>query len=318
MKILLRSCCIAILLFASACNREAESRIRVGMNLWPGYEPLFLARDSGAFAQTPLDLVEYRSATQVINGFRKGAIDLAAVTLDEAVRLAAEGVALEVIWVFDFSNGADQLISKAEIRSLEQLKGKRIGVEESALGAFMLQRFLEVSGLPASDLTIVSINASEHVQAMANHQIDAVITFEPEKSQILRRGGNTLFSSAQIPGEIVDVLIARPQADRQITDAQLVTFLTEYQQTLEYLKANIATHLGLLNRRLKLPPEDLLLAFQEMQIPTITEQLMFFHDEAKQQALLDQYQQALKKRGLLPRLCACDGLFNPRFVEAIR
>jgi len=318
LKILLRSCCIAILLFASACNREAESRIRVGMNLWPGYEPLFLARDSGAFAQTPLDLVEYRSATQVINGFRKGAIDLAAVTLDEAVRLAAEGVPLEVIWVFDFSNGADQLISKAEIRSLEQLKGKRIGVEESALGAFMLQRFLDISGVPASDFTIVSINASGHAQAMANHRIDAVITFEPEKSRILRQGGNTLFSSAQIPGEIVDVLIARPQAKRQITDAQLVTFLTEYQHTLEYFQANLATHLGLLNRRLKLPPEDMLLAYQEMQIPTPNEQLAFFRDLAKRQSLIEQYQQALKKRGLLPRPCACDDLFNSRLIEAIR
>lgn len=288
------------------------------MNLWPGYEPLFLARDSGAFVQTPLDLVEYRSATQVINGFRKGAIDLAAVTLDEAVRLAAEGVPLEVIWVFDFSNGADQLISKAEIRSLDQLKGKRIGVEESALGAFMLQRFLDISGVPASDLTIVSINASEHAQAMLHQQIDAVITFEPEKSQILRQGGNTLFSSAQIPGEIVDVLIARPHANRQITDAQLVTFFTEYQHTLDYLKANVTTHLALLNRRLKIPPEDVLLAFQEMQIPTITEQLTFFHDVAKRRALIDQYQQALKKRGLLPRPCTCDGLFNPRLLEAIR
>lgn len=301
----------------SACQPAPEPTLRIGTNVWPGYEPLYLARDLAVFHQPNVQLVEYRSASQVISGFQKGVIDLAAVTLDEAVRLAAAGEPIEVIWIFDFSDGADQLLARADIPSINALKGKRIGVEESALGAFVLQRVMDLNQLTEHDLTVVPLGVSEHAQAMAQGKVDAVITFEPEKSAVTKLGAHTLFSSKQIPGEIVDVLIARKGEQRGFSDQDLIRMLYSYEQALNRVKKDIGAHLPLLNRRLKLSDSELALTFAEMNIPGRDEQLQFFHNKPHIQQLLAHYQQALTARGLIEKPCQCADLLNSSYLEAL-
>lgn len=301
----------------TACQPAPEPTLRIGTNVWPGYEPLYLARDLAVFHEPNVQLVEYRSASQVISGFQKGVIDLAAVTLDEAVRLAASGEPIEVIWIFDFSDGADQLLARADIPSVNALKGKRIGVEESALGAFVLQRVMDLHQLTDQDLTVVPLGVSEHAQAMAQGKVDAVITFEPEKSAVVKLGAHTLFSSKQIPGEIVDVLIARKGANRGFSDQDLIRMLYNYEQELNRVKKDIGAHLPLLNRRLKLSDSELALTFAEMNIPGRDEQLQFFRNKPQIEKLIAHYQQALKARGLIEKPCQCNDLLNSSYLEAL-
>lgn len=300
-----------------ACQPAPEPTLRIGTNVWPGYEPLYLARDLAVFHEPKVQLVEYRSASQVISGFQKGVIDLAAVTLDEAVRLAAAGEPIEVIWIFDFSDGADQLLARADIPSVHALKGKRIGVEESALGAFVLQRVMDLHQLTEQDLTIVPLGVSEHAQAMAQGKVDAVITFEPEKSAVTKLGAHTLFSSKQIPGEIVDVLIARKGEQRGFSDQDLIRMLYSYEQALNRVKKDIGAHLPLLNRRLKLSDSELALTFAEMNIPGRDEQLQFFRNKPHIDMLIEHYQAALKARGLIEKPCQCADLLNSSYLEAL-
>lgn len=308
---------LMLALVLAACQPPAPPVMRIGTNVWPGYEPLYLARDLAVFHEPAVQLVEYRSASQVISGFQKGVIDFAAVTLDEAVRMAASGEAIEVIWIFDFSDGADQLLARADIGSVTELKGKRIGVEESALGAFVLQRIMELHQLKPADITVVPLGVSEHAQAMAQGKVDAVITFEPEKSEVTKLGAHTLFSSKQIPGEIVDVLIARKGEHRGFTDQDVIRMLYSYEQALNRVKKDIGAHLPLLNRRLKLSDTELALTFAEMNIPGRDEQLQFFHNKPHVEQLINHYQQALKARGLIEKPCQCNDLLNSHYLEAL-
>ena len=64
-----------------------ESPILLGTNVWPGYEPLYLARSLGYWDDSSVKLVEYSSASQVIRAFRNDAIHIAALTLDEVLLL---------------------------------------------------------------------------------------------------------------------------------------------------------------------------------------------------------------------------------------
>ncbi len=75
----------------------AARSLSVGTNVWPGYEPLYLARSLGLYGQAPIRLVEYASATQVIRAFRNGAIDVAALTLDEVLLLRESRLDARVI-----------------------------------------------------------------------------------------------------------------------------------------------------------------------------------------------------------------------------
>ena len=85
----LASVCMAWLL--AGCGPRYEPPLMVGTNIWAGCEPLYLARDLGYYDGQPLRLVELGSTTQVMDALRTGRLDVAGVTLDEALTLAHEG-----------------------------------------------------------------------------------------------------------------------------------------------------------------------------------------------------------------------------------
>lgn len=189
----------------AACGQERP--LRVGANPWPGYLGLYHAREQDLLDPLQVRLVDFDSAEDVMRALRNQAIDAAAVTLDEALQLLESGYPVAIVMAFDISSGADALIGHQPEASLEDLHGKRIGVETSALGAYMLARILEKAGLEVGDVDVLHMPLADHSAAFTSGRVDYVVTFEPQRSRLLERGGHVIFSSADLPGEIVDVLV---------------------------------------------------------------------------------------------------------------
>lgn len=207
--------CGAGLLAVSVTESAPRPPVEFGTNIWPGDELLFLAADRGFFPPGKVRLVQYTSATQVETAFRNGTIDVAAFTLDELLRLIAFGDDPKIVLVMDVSNGADAILARPGIDSVRDLRGRTVGVETTALGRYELERALERAGLTIHDITILPLTVDQHVAAYDAGRIDAAVTFEPARSQIMGRGAHSIFSSADIPGEIVDVLVVRPSLLRE-------------------------------------------------------------------------------------------------------
>jgi NitT/TauT family transport system substrate-binding protein len=196
----------------SGCISEPPPLLRVGTNVWVGYEPLYLARALGHYDPRQIRLVEHTSATNVMRALLDGDLEAAGVTLDEALTLMSQGLPLKVVLVFNFSAGADAVVVRPGIDSLADLKGKRIAVESGAVGAVMLSALLEAAHLDLTDIARVPITAHEQVSSYRSGQVDAVIAFEPHVSRIRRLGGRVLFDSRAIPNRIMDVLVVRADA----------------------------------------------------------------------------------------------------------
>ena len=200
---------LTVMLSLAACTSESPSVLKVGTSVWPGYEPLYLARASGLWEPQSINIIEFNSASEVMRAFRTHSVDVAALTLDEAISLIADKPDTRIIMGTDFSAGGDVVIAQPGIKTSEQLKGKRVGVESTAVGGYMLARFLEVNQLALSDIKIVFMAVDRHKEAFSQQEVDAVVTFEPIKTQLLKEGGRPLFSSNDIPGEVLDVLVTR-------------------------------------------------------------------------------------------------------------
>ena len=196
-------------LLASSCTKEPEAPLRVGTNFRAGYEPFYIANELDFFGDNAVRLVEYPSATEVIRAFRSGSLEAAAITLDEALLLAQYKRDFRVILVLDYSNGADALLASESVPGLSQLKGKRVGAEVSAMGAYILARALDKAGLAPTDITLVPLAVDEHERAFLNNATDAVVTSEPVRSNLLSKGARILFDSSDMPGEIIDVLVVK-------------------------------------------------------------------------------------------------------------
>lgn len=227
--------CALLCLFA--CTPEPSPPLRVGTNLWVGYEPLYLARDIGVLQTRSVKLVEYPNATEVMRGFRNGVLEAAALTLDEVLLLLQTGTPLKIILVTDISDGADAIIAAKSVAGMRDLKGLRVGVENTALGAYMLSRALQLNGLQPEDIELVPLGSHQHEEAFLEGRIDAVVTFEPVRSRLLAAGGHEVFDSSMLPSEIFDVVIVREEVLHSHRD-QIDELLQGWFAALAYTKSN--------------------------------------------------------------------------------
>lgn len=195
-----------------ACGELPRPPLTVGVNAWVGYDPLVLARERGLADARRVKMIELSSHAESFRHFRNGLLDAMAITLDQALELADQGVPLRIVAVLDESAGADMVMAHRSVRRAADLKGQRVALEDSALNRLLLQRLLALAGLTEDDVSVVTLEASQHLAALQSGRVVAAVSYEPLASQMREAGFVSLFDTRQMPGEIVDVLVVRPSA----------------------------------------------------------------------------------------------------------
>ena len=268
----------------AGCARDPQPVLRIGTNVWIGSEPLYLARDLGHFESASVQLVEYPSASEVMRAYRNEAIDGMVLSLDELFGLAADGLQPRVILVIDVSHGADAIVARPGVKSLHDLQGKPIAVESSALGAFVLSRALAINHMQPGDLKVVHLESNEQPGAFERGQVDAAVTFDPYRAQMVRAGAVTLFDSRQMPGEIVDVVAVRESAlthHARCIDALLGGWFA----ALDYLRSNPDDAARRMGVRQQASAAQVLQGLQGLRLPTREENLRMLGGEKPELAV---------------------------------
>jgi len=199
---------LALVLLAG-CGREPQPPMRVGAALWPGNEALFFAAARGWLAPRDYRMVEMSSGFEAVRAFRNGTVDAASLTYDEVIRAMQDGADPVVLLALDQSHGADALLARSGVNTLQALRGKRVGLQVNSVSAYLLRRALESAAMRSDDVQIVNVAPERHRNYLDRGEVDAVATYEPFRSQLLAHGVVELFNSAAIPGEIGDVLVVR-------------------------------------------------------------------------------------------------------------
>jgi NitT/TauT family transport system substrate-binding protein len=251
----------------SGCTRQ-EPLLRVGSNIWPGYALLHAAHEMGQLDPARIRLIEMPGASDVLQALAAGTLEAGCLTLDELLTARADGLDLVAVLVFDESRGGDAVVARTAVRDLADLAGRRIGVEQSAVGALVLQAALRSAGLTLEQVKPVVLTAAEHVAAWRDGRVDAVVTFEPTVSQLLAQGGQRLFDSRSMPGAILDVLAVQrsvltrhPLGLRRLAAAHF-NLLAQWQRAPDTLQPVLSDLLGL-------EPAELRLAFDGLVLPDL-------------------------------------------------
>lgn len=292
----MRRLCLLVLLCSAlfGCSDNTDD-LRIGSNRWLGYGPLYVADDLRWLEPSGFRLLEYPSSSGVLRAFRNGLLDAAMLTVDETLRLMANGHDLEILLITDISAGADVLYGMPPLREPADLRDKRVGVEDSALGAFFLARMLDRAGLRHDQLHVVSLPVQEHRSAMQEGTLDAVITFASEGPALQALGARRLMDSRDLPNEIIDVLVVdrtrvSPQARRRL-QALWHESLARWRQSPDYIDGVLMRRLGLDEEALRLTREgllmgDLALNRQFYESGQLLKSLHWTHDYQLERALL--------------------------------
>ncbi|MCB1955657.1 MAG: ABC transporter substrate-binding protein [Rhodocyclaceae bacterium] len=309
-RIIRAAALLAALLGMGGCH-QAEEPFRIGTNVWIGYEPLYIADESGFFPEgRPIRLVTMQNATEVQRALRAGVLEAAALTLDEALNLMQDGMDLQVVLVMDMSSGADALVAGSDIERLASLKGKRIGVESSAVGAIMLSGALETADLTVEDITLVNLTIDQQEAAFQRGLVDAVVTFEPARSRLLSEGAHVLFDSHQMPGRIVDVLVAPAAVIKR--DRDVLRHVVEgHFKALDALRAKPLEVARRMAPRQAMAPEEILDAYRGILLPGLDENRRFLAGPEPELSKTARRLEALMRQNkLLVKPIEVEGLAN--------
>lgn len=304
----IRLCLIGLLILTglSGCADDKQP-LRLGTAVWPGYEPIYLARAKGYLDSEKLRLVELLSTGEVMRGFRNGALDVAALTLDETLSLAQDMDDLQILLITDTSLGADAVVTW-RARTMQELKGLKVGVDATALGAYFLSRALSESGMTEADVRLVPLSVDMHEKAFLSGQVDAVATFDPVRSRLLAAGAKQVFSSRDIPGEIIDVLVVRRSMLNQNRNG-LRHLIDAWYRGVAFLRAHPEEAQGLMTDRLGLNPSQVAAALEQLKIPEREEvREMLYGNEDKIREQVRRLSRVMIDRKLLRREANLDDI----------
>lgn len=214
-----------------------EQAIRIAYHPWIGYETLFLASQFDwlppAAALSRLD-----SGSLSLASLRRGEADAAALTIDEVIRARLGGMDLVVVMVFDVSSGGDVLLADEGVNALSELAGKRIGVEIGGVGEMLLDRVLARAGLGWDEVTVVDRSPHQHLNAWRNGDVDALVSYEPVASKLVKAGARRLIDSRDFPDLIFDVLAVRRDRLKGVGHA-LTDVIRAHFKALSHLRINL-------------------------------------------------------------------------------
>ncbi len=188
---------VVILLWAS--HLGAADKIRIGYSSISGaYIPIWVAHDGGYFTKENLEdqIVLIPSGTQLAQVTVAGEVDVGSMNGSSAMAAALQGADLKIIGC----SGNKMIFSlyvKPEIKSVDELKGKKIGVTRFASAPDISVRYAlrKYNINPEKDLTLIQLGFMGTVAAgLQGGSIDGGVVSPPTQFAVDKAGFRELIN----------------------------------------------------------------------------------------------------------------------------
>jgi len=237
---------LAVLLFGVALapimdtSTAQADTVKIAHSTWVGYGPLYIARDKGMFKQNgvDVDLIVMEDPKERFPTLMADKIQMIASTVDTALLYLKKPNDFQYVVAIDDSNGGDGIVAIKDIKTIADLKGKKVAVNEGSVSEFYLNVLLAKAGLKESDLNTVNMTAGDAGGAFVAKRVEAAVTWEPWLSKGKSTDfGHLLVDSSTTPGLITDVLIVKTDwANAHQKDVAAI--VKSWNEAVAYYRAN--------------------------------------------------------------------------------
>lgn len=251
--------------------------LAVAITNWPGYEYLYLAEQKQLGRPYGLDLTvqQFSSLLDQRQAFERGDVPLMATTLPEAIAVCQEAPKRcpELILVLDQSLGADRVLARAPLARPQQLLGRRVGLERAVLAEYILLRSLGDRPVALDRAMRLRFDGPVAlVEGLKAGDLDAIVTYHPYDASLIGDSRIVeLFSSRQIPGEIVDVLAVDPVYSRSHR-RELKALVQTWWAARDFARRNPGESNALMAQRQQLEPAQFEASQNGLQYPMASQQ----------------------------------------------
>jgi len=246
-----------VLPVSSSSASDAEVRVRV--NIWVGCAGGLVA--NGGLDTAPDSIFGKKGlkvSFKIIDDWTEGASALATNNVDVMLTTAdvyakdyaqfkEKGFGSHTFLMVDWSRGADGVIGKQGINSIEDLAGKTIAFAPFTPSHFLLWNGLKTSGLSSSQRNEVfnkAIHTKDGIEPatlFAQEKVDAAVAWDPDMSDAVakRPGAKKIYDTRIANRLIADILVVSDRFAAQHPDT-LLKFTQGWLEGVEFIKTEPA------------------------------------------------------------------------------
>lgn len=209
---------LSALTFAPAAMAQQKTEFNVAWSIYVGWMPWGYAEDTGIVDKwadkygLTIEVTQFNDYVESINQYTAGGFDAVTLTNMDGLSIpAAGGVDTTAVIVGDFSDGNDAVFIKGD-GGLADIVGRDVNLVEFSVSHYLLARALDSVGLSERDVNVINTADPDMVGAFQTADVTALVTWNPMVAEIAELPDATkVFDSAQIEGEIIDLMVANTQ-----------------------------------------------------------------------------------------------------------
>jgi NitT/TauT family transport system substrate-binding protein len=239
---LISALALAVLFTGTA---QAQDVVRLGNLKFAHYGAISYIKEIAPKCGIKVEEHVFAKGPDVMQAILAGELDVGATASEGAISARANGAPIYI--VAGFAKGGARLVARpdANIKSIKDLKGKRVGVtrggiHEVLLAAQLGQNGLSMSDQPGKDVQVVYLAFADLNQALLGKNLDAIMQSEPQSSQAINKGfGVEVIKPYDTPiGEPVRTLVMTESfyKDRRVVAEKFMRCFVESTRTFIEIK----------------------------------------------------------------------------------
>jgi len=206
--------------------------LRIEFTQWWGDYTLLVAKEKGYFEEYGVEVepIYYEIFSDTYPDLASGQIDGALIAVGDAINVDRSSP-IKIVGIID-DGGDDAVVVGTEINTIEDLRGKTIGMQTGSQYEMTVVKMLQSVNMSTGDVTIVSLNPENTVAALESGLVQAADTWEPYLSDANAAGYKTIYPQEQLH-LFPDVIVF----NKAITDQrpkEVRAFLKAWFKALEY------------------------------------------------------------------------------------
>ncbi|MBQ9478836.1 MAG: ABC transporter substrate-binding protein [Selenomonadaceae bacterium] len=195
-----------LLLLTTGCgsdqNASKTQQITIAVQPLPNDDSIarsWYVEELGKAFNAKVVILNYDSSLLANNAMATGNIDIAVFGSATAAIGISNGLPYEIFWIHNVEGENESIVVKneAEINSIADLKGKRVGVTFGATVHYALLQAMQRAGLSINDVKLFDMQPPEMLNAWREEQLDAAFIWQPTLDELLR-DGHVLVNSRQL------------------------------------------------------------------------------------------------------------------------
>ncbi len=309
-------CCVLILHGCSLAPKTQLQPLRIGITTWPGFDIILYAQAVRIFEKRGLDvqLVRFQNQQDSSRAVIRGSLDAAFASLWDVVQVDPGDDKPVIILVTNISHGSDGIVAQAPLKTVKDLKGKRVAAKLGTINHLILLEALNQYKLLPKDVEIEDVSNETGAQLMEKKSLDAAVIWQPLLGETAKKAqGNIIYTTREVNSLVIDTLVTSKN-NIQKKKPELLQLLSAWLDVMYAVQIKPTEVYSKVAPLLKQSPDAFAHDYSGLQRGDIDMQKQMFQDQSRLKLALTQMDQLLKSDSRAGRLSRHDIEINSELI----